>query len=478
MDATKKPLLIPPEFSNYAEKHEIFQTIEHLIKQLVIHQPDDPLQYLVNLLGKDEKVPQMVIQGPPASGKKTMSKNVAGALGCLRINLEYLLLDLDSPEAKQAKTYFDANKEVPTDLWISMLHERLRRSDCLKQGWVLEGFPSNRAQALALQVAGIIPKHFVLLDAPDAVLIERAIGKRIDPQTGDIYHATFDPASDVDVAMRLVPDTNSSEPVMVKRLEQYHRDIDGALSCYTKIVRKINADQPKADVFAQVQSYLCSNQHSLAPHTPKVLLLGPTGSGKSVQASLIARKYNLVNVNCDVLIKQSLADDSKIGEAIKSFMDKRMDVPEDLILQLLRNRLSQLDCVTQGWVLHAFPTTRMQAEGLSRLGFEPNRVLLLDVPKDTILERLTLRSTDPQTGERYHLLYNPPRNGEIKQRLQTHPEDQEDRVTDRFLTYKEHIEDIADYYERLAQHINADQDPHTVFEHIESMIVKPLPRKE
>jgi adenylate kinase len=59
-----------------------------------------------------------------------------------------------------------------------------------------------------------------------------------------------------------------------------------------------------------------------------------------------------------------------------------------------------------------------------------------------------------------------------------HPDDQEDRVTERFLCYQEHIEDIADYYERIAQHINADQDPHTVFENIESMIVKPLPRKE
>ena len=59
-----------------------------------------------------------------------------------------------------------------------------------------------------------------------------------------------------------------------------------------------------------------------------------------------------------------------------------------------------------------------------------------------------------------------------------HPEDQEDRVTERFLAYQEHIEDITEYYEHLAQHINADQDPHTVFEYLESMIVNPLPRKE
>ena len=62
--------------------------------------------------------------------------------------------------------------------------------------------------------------------------------------------------------------------------------------------------------------------------------------------------------------------------------------------------------------------------------------------------------------------------------LLQHPADQEERVIKRFLTYHEHIEDVTDFYERIVQHINADQDPHTVFECIESMIVNPLPRKE
>lgn len=102
----------------------------------------------------------------------------------------------------------------------------------------------------------------------------------------------------------------------------FFRNIEGVADCYKKIVKKINADQPKADVFSQgkiisieffilslyiyvlfsfftflfpVSSYLCSSKKSLAPHTPKVLLLGASGSGKSVQASLIARKYNIIN---------------------------------------------------------------------------------------------------------------------------------------------------------------------------------------
>ena len=71
------------------------------------------------------------------------------------------------------------------------------------------------------------------------------------------------------------------------------------------------------------------------------------------------------------------------------------------MLQLLTNRLGQLDAVKRGWVVHGFPKTRVQAENLSRLGYEPNRIIFLDVPMDTIMERLTLRSVDPITGERY-----------------------------------------------------------------------------
>lgn len=67
---------------------------------------------------------------------------------------------------------------------------------------------------------------------------------------------------------------------------------------------------------------------------------------------------------------------------------------------MLVNRLGQLDAVKRGWVLHGFPKTRTQCDALTRAGYAPNRVIFLDVPTDTILERLTLRAVDPITGER------------------------------------------------------------------------------
>ncbi|XP_015750795.1 PREDICTED: adenylate kinase 8-like, partial [Acropora digitifera] len=90
------------------------------------------------------------------------------------------------------------------------------------KGWLLEAFPQTREQAQALQAEGIIPKHFVLLEAPDTVLIERVLGKRVDPETGDVYHATFDPPTDTSVVQRLVSDPKSSEKIMIERLMEYH----------------------------------------------------------------------------------------------------------------------------------------------------------------------------------------------------------------------------------------------------------------
>ena len=100
----------------------------------------------------------------------------------------------------------------------------------------------------------------------------------------------------------------------------------------------------------------------------------------------------------------------------------------------------------------------------------------MDVPNDSVVERLTLRATDPITGERYHMLYNPPRTQEVKDRLCRSPKDSEDAVRKRLMQYNAYTEEIADFYID-GQHINADQDPHTVFECIESMVVNPIPKR-
>jgi len=476
MDQTKRPLKIPPEFATYAEKHGIFDMYKRMIEQLVIAKPEDPITYLINMLKKEnDDVPGIVILGPPCSGKRSIAKMVCGKLRCAHLTPQNLIEEADIAIRDQASKYIAQDQAVPTDLWLKILIDRMALYDTQKKGWVLEGFPETREQAMALQINGIYPKHCIVLEAPDTVLIERSSGKRIDTKTGDVYHTTFDWPGNPEVQERLVEPEGLSEESMVKKLVLYHRHIDGILRCYNQVIRTVNADQPKPDVFSQAFSFLCSQVRSNAPHTPRVVLLGPTGSGKGVQAALLANKYNLVKVSCGQLIRQAIAQETKSGMAAKPYVEKDMMMPDSIVLDILKERLCQLDCVTRGWVLSGYPRTREQAEQLEKAGLRPNRTFFLDVPNDSVIERLTLRAMDPVTGERYHTLYNPPRSQEVKERLWKNPKDSEENVRKLLSQYFAYVEELGDLYTD-GQHVNADQDPHTVFECLESMICKPLPK--
>lgn len=108
------------------------------------------------------------------------------------------------------------------------------------------------------------------------------------------------------------------------------------------------------------------------------------------------------------LIKEAISAETPLGLAIlPHYQKKTARIPDSLLIPLIKERLCKIDCVTRGWVLHGYPRTHDQAESLDQLGFCPNRVIFLDIPNDSLIERVTLRHLDPITGERYHLLFNP-----------------------------------------------------------------------
>uniref|UniRef100_A0A8C8VG37 Nucleoside-diphosphate kinase n=1 Tax=Pelusios castaneus TaxID=367368 RepID=A0A8C8VG37_9SAUR len=109
-------------------------------------------------------------------------------------------------------------------------------------------------------------------------------------------------------------------------------------------------------------AFVESQPRSAAPFTPRILLCGPPGSGKSLQAALLAQKYGVVNVGCGQLLKEAVAEKSKVGELIKPYFESGCPVADNLVLKLLRERLDRLDCTSFGWVLHGFPRDADQAE--------------------------------------------------------------------------------------------------------------------
>uniref|UniRef100_G1THQ2 Adenylate kinase 8 n=1 Tax=Oryctolagus cuniculus TaxID=9986 RepID=G1THQ2_RABIT len=344
------------------------------------------------------------------------------------------------------------------------LRAQLSASPVPHQGWVLDGLPESREQVLMMQTLGLAPRHVIVLNAPDMVLIERNLGKRIDPQTGEIYHTTFDWPPEPETQNRLVIPEGISELETARKLLEYHRNVIRILPSYPGILKAITL------------TYVQTHHRSNAPFTPRVLLCGPLGSGKSLQAALLAQKYGLVNVCCGQLLKEAVADKSKHGEVIRPFFEKHMAVPDSIIMKILTQRLDRQDSVQRGWVLHGFPRDLDQAQMLDSLGYSPNRVFFLNVPLDSVMERLTLRRTDPVTGERYHLMHKPPPTLEIQERLLQNPRDSEERVKLKMDLFYRNAAELEQFYGQAVT-VNGDQDPYTVFEYIESGIINPLPKK-
>jgi len=114
----------------------------------------------------------------------------------------------------------------------------------MENGWLLDGFPRTRAQAEALENAGVKADCFLFLHVPDEILVERVVGRRTDPATGKIYHMTFSPPDAEEVKARLVQRSDDTEEKVKVRLEQFHANVDAVQDKYTDIAVFIDGNQP------------------------------------------------------------------------------------------------------------------------------------------------------------------------------------------------------------------------------------------
>lgn len=198
---------------------------------------------------------QVIISGAPASGKGTQCARIVEEFDLVHISTGDMLraaVKAESQLGKEAKQYMDSGKLVPDDLVIAMLQERISADDCKRQGWLLDGFPRTAAQANALDDANVDPDAVLLLEVDDEVLVERVVGRRLDPVTGAIYHVKFSPPPSGEVEARLTQRSDDTEEKARTRLSQYYTHAASIQDHYASKITRINGDRSKDDVFADV----------------------------------------------------------------------------------------------------------------------------------------------------------------------------------------------------------------------------------
>ena len=181
----------------------------------------------------------------------------------------------------------------------------------------------------------------------------------------------------------------------------------------------------------------------------RLILLGAPGAGKGTQAAEISKRLGIPTISTGNILRQAIKDGTDVGLQVKSLMDAGKFAPDDLIMQILSERLAQSDC-QQGYILDGVPRTLAQAEALTKAGIEFDHVVSLEVADKDIEERMAGRRACPGCGATYHIETLPPKQEGICDScggaLVLRTDDAPETVRHRLEVYHAQTEPLKDYY--------------------------------
>jgi len=182
----------------------------------------------------------------------------------------------------------------------------------------------------------------------------------------------------------------------------------------------------------------------------RMILVGPPGAGKGTQAAKLVDTYKIPHISSGDMLRGAVVDGTELGKKADDFMKSGQLVPDDLVIAMVIERISRPDCES-GFMLDGFPRTRPQAEALDaqleKAGAKLDVVLLIEVPDELIVARITGRRSDPETGEIYHVEFKPP-PAKIADRVVQRKDDTKEACEKRLEKYHSETAPIVPYYEQ------------------------------
>ncbi|CRZ21001.1 adenylate kinase [Kingella kingae] len=184
----------------------------------------------------------------------------------------------------------------------------------------------------------------------------------------------------------------------------------------------------------------------------KALLLGAPGAGKGTQAQFITREFGIPQISTGDMLRAAIKAGTPLGLEAKKIMDEGGLVRDDIIIGMVKERVAQPDCAN-GFLFDGFPRTLTQAEAMIEAGVHLDAVVEIDVPDETIVERMSGRRVHLASGRTYHLKHNPPKvagkDDETGEDLVQRDDDKEETVKKRLAVYHEQTEVLVGFYSQL-----------------------------
>ncbi|ABW18075.1 adenylate kinase [Alkaliphilus oremlandii] len=197
----------------------------------------------------------------------------------------------------------------------------------------------------------------------------------------------------------------------------------------------------------------------------RLILLGPPGAGKGTQAASIVEKYHIPHISTGDIFRYNIKQGTELGKKAKSYMDQGLLVPDEVVVEIVEDRLKKEDC-ENGFLLDGFPRTVVQAEALDKALVDMNisldKVINIQVDKERLIERAVGRRICRECGATFHVQYNPSTKGALCDQcggeLYQRDDDNEETVTRRIEVYLSETTPLVEYYSSQNKLVTIDGD--------------------
>ena len=181
----------------------------------------------------------------------------------------------------------------------------------------------------------------------------------------------------------------------------------------------------------------------------KLIMFGPPGAGKGTQTDILCRRYGIQKISTGDALREVIRSGSELGQQVKGLMDQGKFVPDEIVTEIIRDRVSSPDCAN-GFILDGFPRNLAQAEALLNMGIRMNKALLINVPDEVLVERVQGRVVCSKCGASYHVTNNPPQEEGVCDKcggcLEPRRGGGHATVRARLKTYHELTDPVVDFY--------------------------------
>ena len=408
MDRTEK-LSYEKGIEQYFDEHKVYDLFEKLFKELIINRPENPLDYLISRLQRQD-TKRIFITGYSGTNKKSISLALTNELGYTCLDMDQLLnreISKKLDNSKKIEKNYKENRLVDDEIVIELVKNQLIKYEEENCSYIIQGFPRNRNQAIFLQSIGLLPDNIIVLktsrEKSEESIMEK-LKERFSPENKEDQPQEHSAESESN-ANGHKSDEQLKEMAKIS-MEESEMNISAVEDVFSGFYCEIPVDKysDEDEIVNELANLLkFKNKTNAARKPPRIVLTTPPAMDKNGIAKNICDELKIIHVNVIDLLKKEIAKKNENSKIILSYLEKNDLVDDKFLLKLIEERLFSSDCMINGWILTGFPRSESQINFMEKMTPEikPSLIAVVDMEQKNIIDKAKKIKYDPKTGKIY-----------------------------------------------------------------------------